>query len=172
VLASDYVPPALIEAAFLAAAEIGLPRSIAMVTAAPARMCRLEDRGRLAPGLRADLVRLREYEGHARHPRGMAPGAAGRLMRVAHLLGRRRLDDPLHAAGIAWLGRDCRAQCEGAAGPAGIAMNRDPRGYGCMRPEAARLGRPLPSRRDAEPSPATAPFDLPPLRSEPDGFLP
>jgi alpha-D-ribose 1-methylphosphonate 5-triphosphate diphosphatase len=63
VLASDYVPPALIEAAFLAAAEIGLPRSIAMVTAAPARMCRLEDRGRLAPGLRADLVRLREYEG-------------------------------------------------------------------------------------------------------------
>jgi alpha-D-ribose 1-methylphosphonate 5-triphosphate diphosphatase len=26
-------------------------------------MCRLEDRGRLAPGLRADLVLLREYEG-------------------------------------------------------------------------------------------------------------
>ena len=63
VLASDYVPPALIEAAYLAAPSCGLPRAVAMITAAPARMCRLDDRGRLAPGLRADLVRLREHEG-------------------------------------------------------------------------------------------------------------
>lgn len=63
VLASDYVPPALIEAAFLAAETCGLPAAVAMITAAPARMCRLDDRGRLAPGLRADLVRLRAHEG-------------------------------------------------------------------------------------------------------------
>jgi alpha-D-ribose 1-methylphosphonate 5-triphosphate diphosphatase len=63
VLASDYVPPALIEAAFMAAAERDLPGAIAMITSAPAKMCGLEDRGRLAPGLRADLVRLREHGG-------------------------------------------------------------------------------------------------------------
>lgn len=62
VLASDYVPPALIEAAFLAAPACGLPAAIAMITSAPARMCRLKDRGRLAPGLRADLVRVRRHE--------------------------------------------------------------------------------------------------------------
>lgn len=63
VLASDYVPPALIEAAFQLAAEVGLPRAIAMITWNAARMCALADRGRLAPGLRADLVRLREHSG-------------------------------------------------------------------------------------------------------------
>lgn len=61
VLASDYVPPALIEAAFLIAAEIGLPRAIATITSAPAAMCSLTDRGRLEPGLRADLVLLGHY---------------------------------------------------------------------------------------------------------------
>jgi alpha-D-ribose 1-methylphosphonate 5-triphosphate diphosphatase len=34
-----------------------------MVTAEPAAMARLADRGRLAPGLRADLVRVRLHEG-------------------------------------------------------------------------------------------------------------
>lgn len=61
VLASDYVPPALIEAAFMIAAEIGLPRAIATITSAPAAMCNLTDRGQLAPGLRADLVRVSHY---------------------------------------------------------------------------------------------------------------
>ncbi|UPY39203.1 alpha-D-ribose 1-methylphosphonate 5-triphosphate diphosphatase [Sediminicoccus sp. KRV36] len=61
VLASDYVPPALIEAAFLIAAEIGLPRAIATITSGPAAMCNLNDRGRLEAGLRADLVRLGRY---------------------------------------------------------------------------------------------------------------
>jgi alpha-D-ribose 1-methylphosphonate 5-triphosphate diphosphatase len=65
VLASDYVPPALIEAAFLMAAEIGLPRAIATITSAPASMCGMADRGRLAPGLRADVVRVAEHHGHA-----------------------------------------------------------------------------------------------------------
>jgi alpha-D-ribose 1-methylphosphonate 5-triphosphate diphosphatase len=65
VLASDYVPPALIEAAFLTAAEIGLPRAIATITFAPAALCGMADRGRLAPGLRADVVRVAEHHGHA-----------------------------------------------------------------------------------------------------------
>ncbi len=60
-LASDYVPAALAEAAFLAAeqTEMSLPDAVAMVTDAPAQMARLADRGRIEAGLRADLVRLR-----------------------------------------------------------------------------------------------------------------
>ena len=63
-LASDYVPPALIEAAF-AAADAGLtvPQAVALVTSGPARMAGLADRGRLAPGLRADLLRARRHQG-------------------------------------------------------------------------------------------------------------
>lgn len=62
--ASDYVPAALVEAAFLTA-RLGaatLPAAIAMVTANPAAMARLPDRGKLACGLRADLVRVRVWQ--------------------------------------------------------------------------------------------------------------
>jgi alpha-D-ribose 1-methylphosphonate 5-triphosphate diphosphatase len=64
-LASDYVPAALVEAAWLCAADtgIGLPAAVAMVTDRPARMCRLSDRGRIEAGLRADLVQLRPHGG-------------------------------------------------------------------------------------------------------------
>ena len=63
-LASDYVPASLVEAAFASVREgITLPQGVALVTANPARMARLDDRGRLEPGLRADLVRVREHEG-------------------------------------------------------------------------------------------------------------
>jgi len=61
VLASDYVPPALIEAAFLVSEEIGMPRAIAMITCNAAAMCRLTDRGALEIGLRADLVRITQH---------------------------------------------------------------------------------------------------------------
>ncbi len=61
-LASDYVPTSLIEAAFHPAAG-ALPDAIARITAAPARIAGLADRGTLAPGLRADLVRVRVHEG-------------------------------------------------------------------------------------------------------------
>lgn len=64
-LASDYVPSAMIEAAWRIAGQIGLPRAVAMVTEAPARMARLADRGRLAPGLRADVARVRSVAGMA-----------------------------------------------------------------------------------------------------------
>ena len=62
--ASDYVPPALIEAAF-AVADGGLPvpEAVALVTSGPARLAALADRGRLVVGLRADLVRARRHEG-------------------------------------------------------------------------------------------------------------
>jgi len=64
-LASDYVPASLVEAAFLCVEQAGmtLPEAIALITDRPARMARLFDRGRLAPGLRADLVRVRVHEG-------------------------------------------------------------------------------------------------------------
>ena len=64
-LASDYVPASLVEAAFACVEQTGitLPEGVAMVTAAPADMAGLTDRGRIAPGLRGDLVRVRVHEG-------------------------------------------------------------------------------------------------------------
>ncbi len=62
--ASDYVPASLVEAAFATVAEgITLPDAVALVSANPARMAGLNDRGRIAPGMRADLVRVRVHEG-------------------------------------------------------------------------------------------------------------
>jgi len=67
VLASDYVPPAMVEAAWLSAAngDITLPQAVAMITDAAAQMVGLTDRGRIEAGLRADLVQVRPHEGHA-----------------------------------------------------------------------------------------------------------
>jgi alpha-D-ribose 1-methylphosphonate 5-triphosphate diphosphatase len=64
-LASDYVPASMVEGAWRAAATGALPlhAAIALITAAPAAMIGLHDRGRLAPGLRADLVRITVFEG-------------------------------------------------------------------------------------------------------------
>jgi alpha-D-ribose 1-methylphosphonate 5-triphosphate diphosphatase len=58
--ASDYVPPSLVEAAFQCAREEGitLPAAVAMISDHPARMSNLADRGRLEPGLRADLIHV------------------------------------------------------------------------------------------------------------------
>jgi alpha-D-ribose 1-methylphosphonate 5-triphosphate diphosphatase len=65
-LASDYVPPALIEAAFAAAdAGLSVPEAVALVTSGPARLAGLVDRGSLSVGLRADLLRARRHEGLA-----------------------------------------------------------------------------------------------------------
>ena len=67
VLASDYVPPAMVEAAWLSAAtgDISLPHAVAMITDTAARMVGLTDRGRVEAGLRADLVQIRPHDGHA-----------------------------------------------------------------------------------------------------------
>ena len=63
--ASDYVPASMVEAAWRTAEETGisLPEAVAMITDRPARMARLADRGRLAPGLRADLAQVRAVHG-------------------------------------------------------------------------------------------------------------
>ncbi len=62
-LASDYVPSSLLHAAFAIAADPGLPQdlpaAIRMVTDIPAALAGLSDRGRLAPGHRADLAQIR-----------------------------------------------------------------------------------------------------------------
>ncbi|WP_426957234.1 alpha-D-ribose 1-methylphosphonate 5-triphosphate diphosphatase [Muricoccus radiodurans] len=63
IIASDYVPPAMIEAAWRLSREDGitLPAAVATVTDNPARALGLKDRGRIEPGLRADLVRVAAY---------------------------------------------------------------------------------------------------------------
>ncbi|MCJ8517860.1 alpha-D-ribose 1-methylphosphonate 5-triphosphate diphosphatase [Pseudorhizobium tarimense] len=66
VLSSDYVPLSLLHAPFVLADDvdgISLPQAIAMVTSTPARTVGLEDRGSIAPGLRADLVRVHRERG-------------------------------------------------------------------------------------------------------------
>ncbi|CAH0204858.1 alpha-D-ribose 1-methylphosphonate 5-triphosphate diphosphatase [Roseomonas sp. CECT 9278] len=80
VLASDYVWPAMMEAAFAMAQRgvLDLPRAWALVSENPARACGLADRGRLAPGLRGDVVVV---DAAARAP--VAVFAAGRLGWIA-----------------------------------------------------------------------------------------
>ncbi|PWS36313.1 alpha-D-ribose 1-methylphosphonate 5-triphosphate diphosphatase [Falsiroseomonas bella] len=80
VLASDYVWPALLQAAFVMEARgvLDLARAWALVSANPAAAAGLEDRGRIAPGLRGDVVVV--------DPRRRAPLAtfvAGRLAWIA-----------------------------------------------------------------------------------------
>jgi alpha-D-ribose 1-methylphosphonate 5-triphosphate diphosphatase len=64
ILTSDYVPSSLLHAPFILA-DKGLPLAdaIATVTWKPGDALGLTDRGRIAPGLRADLVRVRVVDG-------------------------------------------------------------------------------------------------------------
>lgn len=67
VLSSDYYPAALLDAVFRIAATEGgysLPRAVATATRTPAQAVGLEDRGRLATGLRADVLRVRVVDDH------------------------------------------------------------------------------------------------------------
>ena len=64
IVSSDYVPSALLSsAALLAGIWDDLPRAMAAVTATPAAAAGLDDRGRIAEGLRADLIRFRMIDG-------------------------------------------------------------------------------------------------------------
>ena len=61
ILSSDYVPFALLQAAFLLPDRVeglDLPGALASVTRNPARAAGLDDRGEIAVGKRADLVRV------------------------------------------------------------------------------------------------------------------
>lgn len=74
ILSSDYVPFSLMQAVFRLAEEgiTSLPRAVAMVSSAPARAVGLDDRGEIATGKRADLVRVEAGL-------GAGPGGAVRL---------------------------------------------------------------------------------------------
>lgn len=64
--ASDYVPRSLVECAFRLVDEAHgwlLPQAVATVTHAPAKAAGLSDRGQLAPGLRADILRVNADSG-------------------------------------------------------------------------------------------------------------
>jgi alpha-D-ribose 1-methylphosphonate 5-triphosphate diphosphatase len=66
ILSSDYVPASLLTAGMLLprlVPSISLPQAIATVTRVPAAAVGLDDRGAIAPGLRADLIRVRAGEG-------------------------------------------------------------------------------------------------------------
>jgi alpha-D-ribose 1-methylphosphonate 5-triphosphate diphosphatase len=68
ILSSDYIPSSLLQAAFrLCDGELGLslPEAIAKVTAVPADAVGLNDRGIVAEGYRADLVRVQVIDGRA-----------------------------------------------------------------------------------------------------------
>ena len=61
-LSSDYVPGALLLAAFMLpglADNVSLPDAIRMVSVTPAKAAHLHDRGEISIGKRADLVRVR-----------------------------------------------------------------------------------------------------------------
>ena len=62
VLSSDYVPISLMTAAFMMPGTVeglSLPQAVALVTRNPARAVGLDDRGEIAAGKRADLIRVR-----------------------------------------------------------------------------------------------------------------
>ncbi len=64
ILSSDYIPSSLMLGAFRLGDLWGdLPRGIRTVTAAPAAATGLADRGRIAPDLRADIVRVGRLDG-------------------------------------------------------------------------------------------------------------
>lgn len=63
ILSSDYVPASPLQAVFglVDRAQLTLPEGIALVASNPARAVGLDDRGVIAPGKRADLVRVRMH---------------------------------------------------------------------------------------------------------------
>lgn len=65
ILSSDYVPASLMEGVFKLpeAAGITLPEAVKLASLNPARAVSLDDRGEIAPGRRADLVRTRVLGG-------------------------------------------------------------------------------------------------------------
>ncbi len=63
ILSSDYVPFSLMQAVFALEDAISLPDAVAMVTRRPAAAAGFVDRGEIASGKRADLVRVSRHDG-------------------------------------------------------------------------------------------------------------
>jgi alpha-D-ribose 1-methylphosphonate 5-triphosphate diphosphatase len=64
VLSSDYVPMSLLHGAFHLHQELEwpLPQAVRVVSANPARVANLRDRGTIEVGKRADLIRVKDYD--------------------------------------------------------------------------------------------------------------
>lgn len=76
ILSSDYVPSALLSAAVqMGLAQDDMSKGLATVTRAPAKAANLPDRGDIAPGKRADLIRFRLI---GRHPQVLETWVQGR----------------------------------------------------------------------------------------------
>jgi alpha-D-ribose 1-methylphosphonate 5-triphosphate diphosphatase len=75
ILSSDYVPASPLQAVFQLVADgvLGLPEGARLISGNPARAVGLDDRGEIAVGKRADVVRVRPHDlpGTERHPRGL-----------------------------------------------------------------------------------------------------
>lgn len=72
-ICSDYVPLSMLRALFMLTEEPfswSLPAAVAQATLGPAKLARLDDRGELRVGLRADMLRIR-------HKSGRWPGVRG-----------------------------------------------------------------------------------------------
>ncbi|MDQ8035188.1 MAG: alpha-D-ribose 1-methylphosphonate 5-triphosphate diphosphatase [Bordetella sp.] len=82
-LCSDYQPSTLIASAFkvIEQSDLTLPQAVALVSGNPARACGLDDRGRIEPGLRADLVAVTLVGGM---PLVSHTWSAGRLVFSSH----------------------------------------------------------------------------------------
>lgn len=65
-LSSDYVPISLLDGALRMFGHLSLPEAVAMVTATPAALAGFDDRGRIEPGLRADLAEVSWRDGVSR----------------------------------------------------------------------------------------------------------
>ena len=85
VLVSDYFYPAMVQAALRLAGPLGLAAAWATISANPADAAGLHDRGRIAPGLRGDLVAVEPESG-----RVVATFVAGEPAYLSHA-GWRRL---------------------------------------------------------------------------------
>jgi alpha-D-ribose 1-methylphosphonate 5-triphosphate diphosphatase len=85
ILSSDYVPGSLLSAVMRLVHDevLSLPQAVATVTSAPAKATGLHDRGAIARGLRADLVRVRMFD--------LADGTQQALVRAAWREGQRVL---------------------------------------------------------------------------------
>jgi alpha-D-ribose 1-methylphosphonate 5-triphosphate diphosphatase len=67
IVSSDYIPSSMLHAAFKLSNELGgfdLPKAIRTVTKTPAEAAGLQDRGEIAVGKRADIIRVRHNDGY------------------------------------------------------------------------------------------------------------
>jgi alpha-D-ribose 1-methylphosphonate 5-triphosphate diphosphatase len=85
ILSSDYVPSSPLQAVFQLAADgaLGLTDGVRLVSGNPARAVGLDDRGEIAVGQRADLVRVQPHDLPATepHPRGRRVPVVRRVYR-------------------------------------------------------------------------------------------